>query len=112
MPTPVALAGLAMLMAGPAVAWWQGAAWPFIMGPALATGAPLLFIAENLRSSGRLAHHPIVISVFSGLGCVIVMVGGQRFGAEPEWTLYTAAASLVVWMLWQRSERRRPPSAT
>lgn len=95
-----------MLMAGPLIAWWQDAAWPFVLGTALATAPPLLFLAAHRRSGARLDHHPIVISILSGLGCVIVMLGEQRFGPDLEWPIFTATASLVVWMLWQRGERR------
>lgn len=105
--TQLTIVGLAALLAGPAVAWWQGAPWPYVLGPVLAAGAPLIFVALRLRSPARLDHHPLVVSILSGLGCVIAMTGVQRFGTAHAWTLYAAAASLAVWMLWQRQARRR-----
>lgn len=108
--TKLTLVALAALLAGATAALWQGAAWPFVIGPGLAAGAPLFFVALHLRTERSLGHHPITVSVLSGLGCVIAMIGIQRFGDEYAWTLYTALASLIVWMLWQRDQRRRPPS--
>lgn len=109
-PTPLTLVALAALTAGAIAALWQGAAWPFVIGPGLAAGAPLVFVAVRLRTQRALDHHPITVSVLSGLGCVIAMVGSLRFGDQHAWTLYTALASLIIWMLWQRDQRRHPPS--
>jgi hypothetical protein len=109
-PTRVAIAALAALSVGAPIAAFQGAPWPFWAGSALAAGAPLIFTLRQLRSGEPLAEHPIVVSILSGSGCVSVMVASKRFGAENEWTLYPALAALVVWMLWQRGQRRaRPP---
>lgn len=105
MPTPVAIAALAAVLAGAATALAQGAPWQYPTGAALAAAAPLAFILLRHRSGQPLGGHPVTISVLSGLGCVTVMIARQRFGPGHEWTLWLALAALLVWMLWQRGRR-------
>lgn len=104
--TRPAIAALTTVLVGAAVALVQGAPWPVPAGAALAAVAPLIFILVHRRSAGPLSGHPVAISILSGLGCVTVMVAGQRFGSDHVWTLWLALSALVVWMLWQRGQRK------
>jgi hypothetical protein len=110
-PTGLAAAALAALLAGACVLLWQGAPWLFVAGAALASGAPLVFVLDQLRAARSLEGHPLVVSILSGLGCVLVMIASQRFGAGHDWALYLAVAALSIWMIWQRGQRRKqePP---
>lgn len=105
MPSIIAVPALAFLLAGAGLAVWTQAAWPHPVGLAIASGAPLLYVLNHGRRHDRLPRHPVAVSCLSGLGCVIVMVGQQRFGPNPGWTLPAALAALVIWMLWQRRQR-------
>jgi len=111
MPTSVAIAALTTALASAAIAAYSGVTWPLWVGPALAAGAPLAFIALHGRSGEGLAQHPLLVSIASGLGCVVVMFAEQRFGAVGPWMLPAAAGSLIVWVLWQRG-RRNPAQRT
>jgi hypothetical protein len=106
MPATLAVPALALLLAGGGLAAWGQAAWPHPAGLAVAAGAPLLFILQHGARRQTLHHHPVTVSCLSGLGCVIVMIGQQRFGPEPGWTLPAALGALAIWVLWQRRQRR------
>lgn len=97
---------LALLLGTTLVPWLDGAPWPFVLGPALAAGAPLAGILHHTLTGTRPRHHPVAVSVVSGSGCVITMVGIQRFGPAYEWLLPCAGAALAAWLLWQRQARR------
>lgn len=109
MPTKLAGPALVLLLAGAGLAAWGPAAWPHPAGLAIAAGAPLGFILRHGFRPIALHHHPVTISCLSGLGCVVVMTGTQRFGPEPAWTLPAALSALVIWTLWQRRQRRAVP---
>lgn len=111
--TGLAIPALAGLLAGAFFLIWQGAPWAFVAGTALATGAPLVFILGRRRSRERLNEHPLIVSIVSGLGCVTVMVASQRFGSDHDWSLFVAVTALVIWLLWQRGQRRTslPPES-
>ncbi|NBD95976.1 MAG: hypothetical protein GVY11_05820 [Gammaproteobacteria bacterium] len=97
---------LATLLGTTLVPWLDGAPWRFVLGPALAAGAPLAGIVHHSLTGSRPHHHPLAISVLSGLGCVITMVGIQRFGPAHDWLLPCAGAALAAWLLWQSRARR------
>lgn len=105
--TRLAIPVLGAVLAGATVAGLQGAAWPSWAGAALAAGAPLAFILIRAGAETALTEHPLIISIGSGLGCVSVMIGQQRFGPDQGWILPGAVAALIVWMLWQRGQRDR-----
>lgn len=100
---PLLLIVLALLTALTLLLWRQGAPWLFVAGMGLAAGAPLLRLSLGSR---QIRRHPLMISVISGMGCVMIMIGSQRFGHEFEWALYPAASALLLWFLWQRWQRR------
>lgn len=106
MPTPVAISALAALLAGALFPAWQGAPWAAITGAAIAAGAPLLFLLAFQRRPVRLDGHPLIISIISGLGCVVVMIAETRFGPTRGWPLIVSLLALAVWMVWQRRQRR------
>lgn len=102
----LAVAALVVLLGATLLPWLDGAPWPFLIGPALAAAAPLAAVVHYWLTRRRPRHHPVAVSVLSGFGCVITMVGIQRFGPAHEWLLPTAGAALAVWLLWQRQARR------
>jgi hypothetical protein len=81
-------------------------------GLALAAAAPLAFATwHRHRSVRRLDGQPIAVSGLSGLGCVMILVAIQRFGAQWQWVAGAALACLIAWLLWQRRERQTRPHA-
>ncbi len=72
------------------------------LGLALAASPPLLFLLAQRRIHGNSRDHPILVSVLSGLGCVMTMVGSQRFGEQHQWIVALALLSLVTWVAYQR----------
>ncbi len=111
--TAAALITLAALLASSVWVGLSPAPWLFPLGLALAALAPLLFISiYRARAQTALDAHPILISVASALGCVLTMVGVQRFGEDHQWTVWAALAALVIWMIWQRHQRRPRPDQT
>lgn len=105
MPAAIAVPALALVLAGAGLAVFQQADWLFPVGLAAAAGAPLSYMFRHRSFERPLRHHPITVSGISGLGCVMVMIGSQRFGDDPAWALPSALAALVIWMLWQRGQR-------
>ncbi|MFP4276108.1 MAG: hypothetical protein ACLFQ2_01665 [Wenzhouxiangella sp.] len=98
-------AGFGVILAGVAAyAIWHWVATPIPgMIPAgllLAAGAPLAFLLRPPRRPRR--QHPVMISVLSGLGCAVIMVGIQRHGDQYQWALVTALMVLIGWVLYQR----------
>jgi len=81
----------------------------FGLGLGMAAAAPLLYLVHQWLQPEKVLHHPVLVSVSSGLGCVIVMVGIQRFGEHHQWILVPSLAVLVIWMVYQRWVLRRSP---
>lgn len=73
-------------------------------GLGLCAGAPLAFLLRPGKSVER--QHPVLISSLCGLGCVMIMVGIQRFGDEHQSMLVIAALVLIGWMAYQRKVLR------
>lgn len=93
------------------VAFWlalEGRPGLFYGGLALSAAAPLGFLAWSKRIKGP-RRHPVMISVFSGFGCVMTMVGVQRFGEQHQWIALLALGALAGWMIYQRWLWRRDP---
>lgn len=89
------LAGLAAV-AGPA---------PLLpgLGLAVSAAAPAFFIIWTaLTRHNGTRHHPVLVSVISGFGCVMTLVGVYRFGDQYQWLLILALAAICIWMVWQR----------
>ena len=83
------------------------------MGLALAGAAPIGFLLLNRNHRRGSQGHPVMVSVLAGLGCVLTLVGVQRFGDQHQWITAAALAVLVSWMLYQRHYLRKPsPSAS
>lgn len=99
---------LSGLLAAATLPLLGAAPWLFPAGMALAAVAPLIFIAWHVLTAGPgLSEHPLPVSILSGLGCVLTMIGLQRHGSEYQWTAFCSLAALVTWMLWQRATRLR-----
>lgn len=79
----------------------------FGLGLGLAASAPLVYLVHQRLQPEKVRHHPLLVSVGSGLGCVIVMVGIQRFGEHHQWILVPSLAALAAWMVYQRWFLRR-----
>ncbi len=77
------------------------------LGLGLTAAAPLAYLLYHLLRPETVTHHPVLISVVSGLGCVMVMVGIQRFGDQHQWILWLGLAALAAWMAYQRYILRR-----
>lgn len=107
MPDKLVTALLALLLTPVAPLAWQGAHWLYPAGLVLAAGSPLAFMVHHQLRPAELARHPLLVSAISGLGCAMIMVAEQRFGARFGWALYPAAGALLAWMLWQRWRRNR-----
>src|SRR5699024_7724339 len=97
----------AALLAGAFVPAWSDGSWTATAGAALAAAAPLVFLLAFRRRRGSLNGHPLIVSVLSGLGCVVVMVAETRAGPAPGGPLFLSLFALAVWMLWQRGQRSR-----
>ncbi len=69
-------------------------------GLMLCAGAPLLFLLRKKKPAAR--QHPVLISALCGLGCVMIMIGVQRFGDQHQPMLVLALLVLVGWMAYQR----------
>ncbi len=106
-PTPIAVAALAALLAGAFLPAWQGGHWTATVGAVVAAGAPLAFLLVSALRPVELDRHPLSVSILSGLGCVLVMIAETRFG--PAWgqPLLVAVLALTTWLLWQRGQRQR-----
>ena len=77
---------------------------PMLLGAGLtlAAATPLGFLlATRIRRPAE-QHHPVMISVGCGFGCVLVMFGVHRFGDQHQWILGLALSALIAWMLYQR----------
>lgn len=104
----MALAALGTALIG--LALWQfqlGRPWLLGLGLGLSAAAPLGF----LLLATRLPHprrHPVMVSVLTGFGCVMTMIGVQRFGEQHQWVAALALLMLAAWMAWQRWIWRRP----
>lgn len=106
--TLAAIILLSGLLAAAALPLLGAAPWLFPAGMALAAAAPLFFVTRHvLTSEPGLGEHPLSVSILSGLGCVLTMIGLQRYGSEYQWTAFCSLAALVTWMLWQHATRRR-----
>ena len=66
----------------------------------LCAAAPLGFILRSPNTKSR--QHPVVISALCGFGCVMVMVGIQRYGNHHQPMLVAALLALIVWMVYQK----------
>ncbi len=62
--------------------------------------APMAFVLFTPRTGDN--QHPVLVSALIALGCVMIMVGIQRFGEAHEPMLVLAVAVLATWMLFQR----------
>lgn len=73
------------------------------LGLTIAAAAPASFILWTAltRHTGP-RHHPVLVSIIAGFGCVITLVGVYRFGDRHQWLLVLSLAALCLWMLWQR----------
>lgn len=95
-------------LAGLGLAGWlfmQAQPWLFWLGLALASGAPLGFLL--LAKHPQPIHgHPVMVSVLLGLGCVLTLVGVQRFGDSLRWVTAATLVPLIGWMLYQRYHLR------
>ncbi len=82
-------------------------------GLGLSAAAPLVFLLHQKVRPSPDRYHPVLVSVLSGFGCVMAMVGVHRFGDQHQWILGLALAALAGWMIYQRWFWRRlekPPS--
>lgn len=70
-------------------------------GLLLCAMAPMVFVLYPPKT--ETARHPVIISALIGLGCVMIMVGVQRFGDTHQPMLGLAVAVLVTWMIFQRT---------
>jgi hypothetical protein len=104
----IVLALLLLALLGLA-AWLTGQCLPLMLpiGLGLSAAAPLVFLigAHRLHAQRR---HPVLVSVFAGFGCVMCMVGVQRFGEQHQWIAALALLALASWMVYQRWFWRRP----
>lgn len=99
----------AMLLALLGLAAWlfsRGLPWMLPAGLGLSAAAPLVFLAWSQWHQGP-RRHPVLVSVFAGFGCVMSMVGVQRFGEQHQWIAAFALLALVAWMVYQRWFWRR-----
>lgn len=93
-------------------AWLLGQGLPMLLpaGLGLSAAAPLAFLLWTRNHPGP-RNHPVMVSVFAGFGCVMSMVGVQRFGEQHQWIAGLSLLALATWMVYQRwFWRRRPPS--
>jgi hypothetical protein len=106
----IGLATLLLALLGLA-AWLATQGLPPMLpaGLGLSAGAPLAFLLWTRKHRGP-RNHPVLVSVFSGFGCVMSMVGVQRFGEQHQWIAALALLALVAWMIYQRWFWRRQPS--
>ncbi|HSH28179.1 MAG TPA: hypothetical protein VK972_10515 [Wenzhouxiangella sp.] len=107
-PTPAAIAILALLLAGAFLPAWQGGHWMATVGAVIAAGTPLAFLLVSRPRPVELDRHPLSISIVSGLGCVLVMIAETRFGPARGQPLLVAVLALATWLLWRRRQRRGP----
>jgi hypothetical protein len=71
----------------------------------LSAAAPLGFILRAPKTEAR--QHPVSVSALCGFGCVMVMVGIQRYGDQHQPMLVLALLALVAWMVYQKKIWRR-----
>ncbi|MEE4639443.1 MAG: hypothetical protein V2J42_11965 [Wenzhouxiangella sp.] len=69
-------------------------------GLGLCAAAPLMFLLRPPKPAVR--QHPVLISSLCGLGCVMIMVGVQRYGEHHQPLLIIALLILIGWMGYQR----------
>lgn len=69
-------------------------------GLLLVATAPLGFVLRPPATDSR--QHPVVISALCGLGCVMVMVGIQRYGDHHQPVLVAALLVLLGWVIYQK----------
>lgn len=69
-------------------------------GLGLCAAAPLIFLLRPTKPTPR--QHPVLISSLCGLGCVMIMVGVQRYGEEHQPLLIIALMVLIGWLVYQR----------
>ncbi|MFU8830770.1 MAG: hypothetical protein ACNA7J_01325 [Wenzhouxiangella sp.] len=78
------------------------------LGLGLSAAAPLIFLLHHKMRPSEDRYHPVLVSVLSGFGCVMTMVGVHRFGDQHQWILALALVALAGWMVYQRWFWRRP----
>lgn len=102
MAVPAAAVLVALMIAGLAALAGPAPLLPGL-GLAVSAAAPASFIIWTAltRPTGP-RHHPVLVSVISGFGCVMTLVGVYRFGDRHQWLLILALIALCIWMLWQR----------
>lgn len=106
MATATAAILLAALAASGFVMLMDPAPFAAGAGLTLAAGAPLVYIAgQVIRRDGDRRHHPVLVSIVSGLGCIMVMAHEVRYGSTYQWVLPAALSALCIWMAWQRHFR-------
>lgn len=73
-------------------------------GLVVAALAPLAFMLATLgkRVPTGKTHHPVLVSVVTGFGCVMTMAGVHRFGDDHKPLLVGALVALCIWMAWQK----------
>lgn len=64
--------------------------------------APLVFFLRLRIAASPPRTHPVLTSAAIGLGCVMIMIGIQRFGEQHAWLLQLGLASLIGWVIYQR----------
>lgn len=69
-------------------------------GLMVCAGTPLVFLLRLKKPATK--EHPVIVSSLCGLGCVMIMVGVQRYGDEHQPLLAVALLVLIGWMLYQR----------
>ena len=90
----LAVAGALALGPTPALLW---------LGLGLsALPAPGFLLLQRCNQTPQVRQHPVLVSVLIGFGCVITLIGVQRFGEAHRWIAFLALLALVAWMLFQR----------
>lgn len=74
--------------------------------------APGFLMLQRHTPPARKQEHPVLVSVLIGFGCVITMIGIQRFGEDHRWIAILSLLALVAWMLYQRFYWRTIRAAT
>lgn len=106
----IVLSALLLTLLGLA-AWLVNRAVPMMLpaGLGLSAAAPLVFLIVSRRHQGP-RRHPVLVSVIAGFGCVVSMVGVQRFGEQYQWIAALALLALAAWMVYQRFFWRGQPT--
>ena len=66
----------------------------------LSAAAPLGFMFRAPKTETK--QHPVSVSALCGFGCVMVMVGIQRYGDQHQPMLIAALLALITWMVYQK----------